>query len=52
LPMKRPYSGSMWMWSVASGAGAYSHGLWPGAVSPHEFGAGRDSGFLVRVIVP
>src|SRR5688572_6224253 len=50
LPMKSPYSGSMWMWSVASGAGAYSHGTSPPAARPHEFGAGRDSGFLVSVI--
>ena len=49
LPMKSPYSGSMRMWSVASGAGAYSHGFSP-AARPHEAGAGRLSGFLVSVI--
>src|ERR671915_44659 len=49
LPMNSPYSGSIRMWSVASGAGAYSHGFSPDA-SPHEAGAGLDSGFLVRVI--
>jgi hypothetical protein len=49
LPMKSPYSGWMVMWSVASGAGAYSHGFSPDA-RPHEAGAGRPSGFLVSVI--
>src|SRR5687768_7294273 len=49
FPMKRPYSGSMWTWSVASGAGAYSHGFSPEA-RPHDAAAGRVSGFLVSVI--
>src|SRR5437870_11355011 len=37
------------MWSVASGAGAYSHGT-PRAVSPQVAGAGWVSGFLVSVM--
>ena len=36
------------MWSVASGAAAYSHGM-PRVDRPHEAGAGRVSGFLVSV---
>ena len=47
--MKSPYSGRIGMWSVASGAGAYSHGTLPRAARPHEAGAGLVSGFLVSV---
>src|SRR5438552_3615776 len=51
LSMKRPYSRRIWMWSVDSGADAYSHGI-PRFERPHEAGAGRLSGFLVRVTRP
>jgi hypothetical protein len=50
LPMNSPYSRSMRMWSVASGAAAYSHGTSAPEARPHELAAGRVSGFLVRVI--
>src|SRR6266545_5407424 len=49
LPMKRPYSRRISMWSVDSGAAAYSQGT-PRFESPHEAGAGRLSGFLVSVM--
>ena len=50
LAMNSPYSRSMWMWSVASGAAAYSHGTFGPEDRPHELAAGRVSGFLVSVI--
>src|SRR6187402_2713714 len=49
LSMNRPYSDWIVMWSVASGAAAYSQGTLPPAASPHEAGAGLVSGFLVSV---
>src|SRR4029079_10104928 len=49
LSMKSPYSGRIVMWSVASGAGAYSHDAFPRAARPHDAGAGLVSGFLVSV---
>ncbi len=51
LLMKRPYSRRMSMWSVDSGAAAYSQGM-PRFERPHEAGAGRLSGFLTRVTRP
>src|SRR5439155_2570796 len=53
LSMKRPYSGRIWTWSVASGAGAYSHGTPAREAIPHEAVGrlgGRLSAFLVSVM--
>src|SRR5438128_913225 len=53
LSMKRPYSGRIWTWSVASGAGAYSHGTPAREDIPHEAVGrlgGRLSAFLVSVM--